>query len=335
MKYFYCHSYQMFNLALYYKNNLNEDIIVITEETNIVKACEYLNISYLKHKKFVFSDWEFIKKNRSVKRELSRVIKEVGESELHFSHTQSAVFCMLLIHKSKGNLFFHDFELVYPRYNFPVLKLKPVIKYAQRYLNILMISLLYKNVPLVLKKVNISGAMVGISLNYIHKKSKIKHYEEGNYYKTTLKLFKSYKLDYPKIKNLFIAQNYYVDYKSKPRNYNEILEKVFKMLVKYNFRLKKHPKFTEPSQISNLEKLPDFLPVELFFNCVENSIVSFHSASLITAGHFNKVKSISLINLINNADNELILNWRLKMSSWSTNLLFPGNIDDFESIIKN
>jgi hypothetical protein len=200
----------------------------------------------------------------------------------------------------------------------------------------LAIRVLYKNPPLILKKVNINGAMVGIKPDYIQKKSTLKHYEDREYYNTTLDLFKNFKLNYPKIKNLFIAQNYYIEYKRKPKKYNKTLENLFELLMKYDFKFKKHPKFKEPVQLSNLQKLPDFLPVELFFNCVENSIIAFHTTSLITASYFENIKAISVLDLINNSQRDFILNWRKKMKSYSGNqIYFPNSLEELNNLLKN
>lgn len=318
IKYFYCHSYQIFNLALYYKNNLNEDVIVITEETNIIKACDYLHIKYFSHKKFIFRDWEFIKKVLSVKKELKRVINEVGESELHFSHTQSALFCLLLIHRFKGNMFYHDFEIIYPKYIFPLKKIRSYI----RFFHMLLLRWIYWRIPLTLKKVNISGAMLGLMPEYIKQKHEVIHYEKSAYYDLTLKLFKTFKLDYPKIENLFIAQDHFIKPSKTSVEYNSKLSQLFDFLNTKKFVVKKHPKFNIPKELNDLEKLPDFLPVELFFNNVEKNVLSFHSSSLISASHFDNFKTVSLLELILDTKNDLLIEWKKEMVINSKNKIY-------------
>ena len=165
MKYFYCQSYQAFNLAL--AMNLDEEVTVITAASNVVKACEFLKMKCIEHKQF--STIDFIKDKNGVDKEINGLIEIIQDNELHFSHTQFAVFCFYLVKRLndiKRKTVFHNFELVYS---------KPTIKsiFSKSYLFTKVKQVLIKNrfnLSLEVRQSSIKSNMLSLKLDYIKKK---------------------------------------------------------------------------------------------------------------------------------------------------------------------
>lgn len=322
-KYFYCQSYQFFNLALSY--NMTEEIIIISSVKNIIDACKFLNIEYISHDPFTAI--EMIKRKNSVFIEINRIIKLIGNNELHFSHTQYAIFCFYLVKKSIDHnkiVIFHNFEFVYER-------IKIGFGYSHekiyKYFILMMLKLLY-NLPIELGKSSGNTFMICLKFSYIQRKVNKIIDNKDTYYIKTLECFKKFKINYPEINILFIAQ-----YPDNNFFYIEKIKEIFSILNNKLVSVKMHPKLGHVEGLNDCSILPEFLPVELFFNKVKNYVISFHSASLITASKFEQFKTISLLDIVGIED-PFILKVKCDLISKSNNkILFPKNIKELKEII--
>lgn len=298
MKYFYCQSYQVLNLALYNKFVLKKPVTVITASDNVSKACEYINVPVIRH--FLFTSRSFITESRAVKNEINNLLSIVGNDELHFSHTQFAVFCFLLIHssiKSGRRPIFHDFEMIYSPYK----KIFPNLREAKLIIQKLLLWAFYRGVRVVLRKAAKDNVMISLDLQYIQKNCLKVEYKAGEYYEKTLELFRKLNIQYPSFDFLFIAQNIETDSQNS-EEYNKKVTEIYSLLEQYSFVIKMHPKLGNIKSLSNCKTLPEFLPVEFFFNKVNYAIVAFSSASLVTAAKMENLSVISLNDLIPNND---------------------------------
>ncbi|MFW6025686.1 MAG: hypothetical protein ACOCRX_05025 [Candidatus Woesearchaeota archaeon] len=337
-KYFYCKSYQMLNLALYYKHILNENIIIITPESRIIEVCNFLNTDYIEHHPFKFKGWKslfpywlFLKYRKKVINEITRVNNIIKEEELHFSHDQFAVFCFLLISYNKNSsIYFHDFEFKYPRNKFPFPNIKSYIIWLQMFL----IKGIYKNPPLELRKTSNSGPVISLKHEFIIKKCNIFDYDADQYHQKTLALFKSLNINYPEIDRLFIAQNHNLNSKNYTKKQKLILEKIFATLNEYNFKVKRHPKFQEPFVGYDFPEIHRNIPVEFFFNKINICVVSFHSSALITAAKLDKFKVISLIDLIVDREKSYMQKWKKKLiKDTEDKIYFPQTLDELKNLL--
>ena len=323
MKYFYCQSYQAFNLAL--AMNLESEVTVVTAAENIIKACEFLKIEYLSHIKFSISD--FIYRKPEVDKEVQRLIRIIGQSELHFSHTQFAVFCFYLVKElndKNGATVFHNFEFVYSQ---P--KIKSVTNKSFLLTKIKQVYLSNKyNLPLEVRMSTKKSFMLSLMINYIYKNSKKVVDDKNDYYDLTLKMFKEFDFNFPVIENLFVAQTFSLGV-FNPEKTKEISS----VLNSEKIYLKEHPKLGPVKGLDKCIKLPDYLPVELFFQKVKGNVISFFSASLVTATKFDNIKVISLIDLIGTKDSFLEKVKKDLVLKSKNKILFPQSISEVKKLI--
>ncbi|OAN60341.1 hypothetical protein A8B79_10360 [Balneola sp. EhC07] len=285
-------------MALYNKFVLNNSVTVITASENVFKACEYIDIPVLRHR--LFKIRSFFTEIKAVKKEITTILNIVDNDELHFSHTQFAVFCFLLIHtmiKKGERPIFHDFEMVYNSFR----KKIPNFREAKLIIQKLLLVVFYEKVPLELRKTTKKNVMISLNLNFIKENSLVIEYETNQYYEKTLELFGKLNIDYSPFNFLFVAQNIKIG-SHNSKEYNKKVSEIYNLLEQYAFVVKMHPKLGNIGSLSNLETLPEFLPVEFFFNKVKHAVVSFSSASLVTASKMGGVSVISLNDLLPNND---------------------------------
>jgi len=316
--YFYCISYQAFILALRYQ--MDHDVTMITDASNIIKACEYLNVKYIIHTEY--TELDLIKRPKCVKAEITKVLKIIGNHEIHFSHTQYAPFCFLLINKANENgqkVVFHDFEFVYDRVDrLPLNKMNLILQF--KYFCIKQ----FYNAPIQLGMSSPGTYMICLKKDFIQDSNIHIIHDNEIYYDETLKLFRNIDLPRIDIKILFIAQTFDNE-KFFERN---AIEEVLNILNIEQVHIKMHPKLNSTNTLLNCKKLPDFLPVEFYFKSVNNIVISFHSASLITASKFNHLKVISLFDIVGKK-NEFSKKVKNKLLEKSDNrILFPSNINE-------
>jgi len=257
-----------------------------------------------------------------------RLLNTIEEKEFHFSHTQFAVFCFLLVKKlidKKNPVIFHDFEPVYKN----IRKYKPkTINNFKVITTCILLRILYR-LPLEIRESVKNSYIISLKQNYIHNSATQINNVKYIYFKETLQMFKSVDLNYPIINNLFIAQN--ID----PRFYKQdSVQKIIKIINNKNVTVKMHPKLGAVEGLNKCTILPEFLPVELFFNKVNTVVISIHSASLITASHFDNIKVISLIDIVSNKD-PFIFKVKNELQKLSNNkIIFPKTICEFLKLIK-
>lgn len=324
-KYFYCQSYQAFNLAI--KLNQETDVVVITGAPNIIKACEYLKIEYLVHTDY--PGLELVKQHNKVKRDISNLLETIGNNELHFSHTQFAVFCFILINeavKNRMNIFFHDFEFVYTRVKtLPIQKssLSLLLKYQA-------IKYLFK-VPLQLGMSTPGANMICLDLKILNNSNITLVHDKNDYFNETLRLFKTIQINVEPIKTLFVAQTFDDSGFFRKDKIDEVLQ----MLNTEKTHIKMHPKIANGNILAKCHVLPDFLPVEFFFSAVSKCVISFHSASLVTAAQFSNLQAISLIDLVG-VESEFNQKVKIDLMMKSTNrILFPKTIEELTVLIND
>ena len=324
MIYFYCQSYQAFNLAM--AISLSEDVVIISSVDNIFKASDFLGIRHIKQEQITLKD--FVLRKNKVDNEADRFLNIIGENEFHFSHTQYAVFEFYLIKRlnEKGRkTVFHNFEFVYFKPSLTSIFNKRYwrFKLFQVFLNI------KYNLPVELRMSSAASFIVSLKLNYIKDKCYKYINDKDDYFDITLNLFKTYEFDFPTVENLFIAQTF--------TNTNFfVFEKIQNLLPIINTEkvgLKNHPNLGEVKGLENCFHLPDFLPVEFFFNKVTKNIISFHSSSLVTASKFHQCKTISLLDIVGTDDVFLTLVKEKLIKDSKNKIYFPQGIDEFKFLL--
>ncbi len=293
MKFVYCQSYQVFNLAL--SMSLKDKVIVVSSAQNIIKACRFLKLDFVEHTPFRLKD--MIRNKKEADKEVQRLVEILQGHELHFSHTQFAVFCFYLVselNKCNSQVVFHDFELVYTK---PDISSLFSLHFWNANLNQQILKFRYK-VPFELRKSTGHAYIQSLSLDYIRKACYRTVNDKDDYFDITLQMFRDFKFDYPEIENLFVAQTFSNASLFKKDKIKELLP-----VINYpGMTLKNHPKLGAVKGLEECPALPDFIPVELFFQKVTGHIFSFHSASLVTASMIDHVKAISLLEIVKTDD---------------------------------
>lgn len=323
MKYFYCGSTQALLYALAHNN-----YIVVSPTETALEMCRVLDRELIEVKSGV-SIKELITKPRKIKRELNRLINIMADGEIHFSHTQFAVFCFILISKARKRnipIFFHDFEFVYPK--------KKDIKISFANLNVFfkkhIIDILY-NIHLSFKDLN-NGLVISIDNSFINQ-TNIKIIQDKElFYEQTLDFF----INAPKLNithnHVFLTQNLL---KNNLFEKNSIIA-LYEFLIKLGICVKLHPglKEEEANYFKQLIIPFNILPAEFIFNSIKYSIISVHSSALVTASKFNHLKSISLINLV--VPNDKLFFEKVKddlINKSSGKILFPNTFDELKLLI--
>lgn len=306
--------------------NMDEKVTVITGAGNIIKACDYLGVKYIKHE--IFSQRDIILKQTKCRAELHRLIKVIDNQELHFSHTQFAVFCFLLVDlamKHGNKVVYHNFELLYKRLDhLPFISVKNYLLGIRYFL----IKALY-NAPLQLGRAAPGIIMICLHTNFLEDKRITNLENRDTYFTETIKLFQSIKLPEAPINVLFIAQTFvgseFFD--------DSKIKEVISLLDNPSIHIKMHPKLRTEDLFRKCIQLPDFLPVEFFFNQCRHLVISFHSASLITASKFDHLKVISLLDIVGKK-NDFITKARdgLLVNS-SLKIIFPSSIMEFRNLL--
>lgn len=326
MKYFYCQSYQAFNLAL--ALSMEDKVTIISSAKNIIRACSFLKVDFIEHQQFRLKD--FIKKKSDVKNEVERLVSIIGHNEMHFSHTQFAIFCFYLVKKIndiKGKTIFHNFELIYkkPKNNFFDLFDKKYL-YAKIYSNYIKIRY---ELPVEIRRSTSNAHVICLQMEYILRKSSKIINDKTSYFEITLKMFKNFKFDYPTINHLFISQTFQVGDLFDIDKVSEVLP----IINQKHITIKNHPKLGDVKGLEKCKALPNYLPVELFFHKVKGNIISFHSASLVTASKFENINAISILDIVRTDDpfNDTMKSYLNKNSNYK--IKFVSKIDEFKNII--
>lgn len=326
MKYFYCQSYQAFNLAL--ALSMEDKVTIITSAENIIKACSFLKVNFIEHKPFGLKD--FIKKKSEINFEIERLVRIIDYNEMHFSHAQFAVFCFYLVKKindRKGKTIFHNFELLYkkPKSHFSNLLNK---QYLYSKINNVYLKLQYK-LPVEIRKSTSNAYVISLKMDYIQKKIFKIIDDKASYFDITLKMFKNYEFDYPKINHIFVSQTFeVVDLFDEDK-----INKVLPLINQKHITLKNHPKLGAVKSLEKCKTIPDYLPVELFFQKVIGSVISFHSASLVTASKFENINTISILDMVRTKDpfNDTMKSYLSEKSN--DKIRFISEIDELKNIL--
>ncbi len=326
MKYFYCQSYQAFNLAL--ALSMEDKVTIISSVENIIKACSFLEVDFIEHKKFRLKD--FIENKSDVNYEIERLVRIIDHNEMHFSHAQFAVFCFCLVKKindRKGKTIFHNFELVYKKLDSHFINLLNK-EYLYSKINNTYLKFQYK-LPVEIRKSTNNTYVISLNMDYIQRKSFKIIDDKASYFDITLKMFKNFEFDYPTINHIFVSQTFEVADLFDKDKINEVLP----IINQKHITLKNHPKLGAVKGLENCKTLPSYLPVELFFQKVKGSVISFHSASLVTATKFDNVNTISILDLVRTDDpfNDTMKSYLSEKSN--DKIRFISKIDEFKNII--
>ena len=307
---------------------MKDKVTIITAAENIIKACRFLKVDVIEHKPFGLKD--FRQENRYVNDEIERLNRIIDQDEFHFSHTQFALFCFCLakkINDRRGRTIFHSFELVYKKQN---VRITDLLSKQYWYIKIYKDYLKIKyNLPVEIRRSSSNAYVISLKLEYVQKRSFRIVEDKTSYFETTNLMFKNFKFDYPSINHIFVAQTF-----DAPDLFDEArITRVLPLIDQSHISLKNHPKLGAVKGLENCKTLPDYLPVELFFQKVKGSVISFHSASLVTASKFENVDAISIIELVRTNDPFIDTVMRYLKDKSDGRIRFVSELDELKNVI--
>jgi hypothetical protein len=301
MNYIFCPAYRSLFFALYLKN-LGKEIAIVTYNKDIKKYCIATNIDYLYFEVLRPGIISFYK-GGTLKKRLDILIEKIdfGKEDCFYLLDNAIAYEGFYLAKElskKGVAYFkntaRELKIYKPKFNRVFLE-KLVTKYL---LNIFLgLDLIFydtNNVP-----------RFGINDKFIEKYNIIKIAQDQDFDDLILDVVKKSKVNQKEYENLIISEG--------PGIINilkyDSIKNVYKNLVDLplEFAFKKHPdpiKAKYPIEVlyeelfKNCKEIPDYVPVELFFNNTKKNVVAIMSASLITASQLEHLKVISLLELV-------------------------------------
>jgi hypothetical protein len=185
--------------------------------------------------------------------------------------------------------------------------------------------------PLELRHAGKAMYVISLSLDYLRTKAHRVIDDKDSYYDQTLELFRTFTMPDLHFDFLFIAQTF-----SNKTLFNiERTYETIPVLAAHGFFVKMHPLLGKVKELEDCPVIPDYLPVELFMNSVKRAVVSFHSASLVTAARFPHIRAISLIDIVKGDEtyNEQIKQHLISQSD--NRIYFPQSIAEFRQLLKD
>ncbi|MCK4364487.1 MAG: hypothetical protein KAW45_00380 [Thermoplasmatales archaeon] len=341
MDYVCCGSHLPLLFALSLKNQ-GKDISVVTFSEDIIKFCKSENINHIPLE-YIMPSVSSINKVFTLKKMLDKIINQIDdgkENNFYITGQSKAIGSFYLakeLSKRGWNVYFTDSSWIQSK------------KYKNPW---------YK--PIFIRGEILRTALklfLGLDLKYftgrgipffgidekIREKYNIKDYPlKLTHEELIIEVSKNTKSNYKKCENLILDQGSFGDI-LKPGTIKNMYENMIKIPVEYTF--KKHPGSTAKDSLSdiaaidlfkNYGEVPRYIPVELLFNNIEKSVISVFSAPLITASHFDHLKSISLIELVEFNDDSYKKKIKDNLVKKSNNkILFPTSFEELNSILKS
>jgi len=336
MDYVFCGSYEPLFFALYLKS-LGKKITVVTHNKSIAKYCEVKNINYIQFENIrigVISIHKIFTFKKILNDVLKKIVLEKGDGFYLTGEikTYNAFYLAKELSK-KGVVYFYNsskyrLEKYKPPKNKPFFFRGGIIRLMLKlYLNLDLIYYNSRGVP-----------CFGIDDGFLKKHNIIKYDMDISAGEMLLNIAKRSEVNYKKIDNLIIDQGALeniIDLESLKKLYKNL----FKLPVEFAF--KKHPirpKNSSNSHFYNIfEKcydVPEYIPVELFFNDIKKNVFSIYSTSLVAASQFDHLKAISLLELVNWDNNSFKEEVKCHLTKKSNNkIFFPNSFDELKEII--
>lgn len=338
MHYIYCVSYEPLFFALYLKS-LGEKITVVTHNKNIAKYCEVKNINYIQFENIRINVTS-IHKIFTFKKILDNVLKKIvlEKGDIFYLTGEIKTYNAFYLAKElskKGVVYFYNsgkyrLEKYKPPKNKPFFFRGGIIRLMLKlYLDLDLIYYNSRGVP-----------CFGIDDGFLKKHNIVKYDTDISAGEMLLNIAKRSGNNYEKIDNLIIDQGALeniVDLESVKKLYKNL----FKLPVEFAF--KKHPRsVTQMKQpellfyeiFKSCDELPEYIPVELFYNNIKKNVLSIYSTSLVVASQFDHLKAISLLELVNWDNNSFKEEVKCHLTEKSNNkIFFPNSFDELKDII--
>lgn len=343
MNYVFCVGYKQLFFALYLKNVLEKEIVIVTHSTDVIKFCKSEKITYIQikqHSPRITSLFKLF----ALKKALDEVIKKVDmHREDTFFMTGKVVgyelFYLAKELSKKGNVYI--VRTMRELKNFKPPRFKPIFirgTIGKFFLKIVLdLDLMYYE--------SNKDPRLGIDNSFLEKYGIKEYVTDLDIEGMTLEAVKKSKSNYKEYDNLIIDGG---DRPGGTISFDSI-RKLYKNLseLPIKFVFKKHPSPQQNKQAdlyySELlnywdkpEELPDYIPVELFCNNIKKNVIAIFSVSLTTASQLQHLKAISMLELVDWSNESYKKEFKDYLIKESKNkIIFPKSFEELKEILLN
>lgn len=340
MDYVFCSSYGAIFFAFHLKNS-GRNIKLISDNFSIGKYCRAAAIDCI-YFDYINVTTPTLYKMFALKEKIDSLIKEIGiqkDDNLYLLGNLYDISSFYLAKEwaKKGNVYFGLLGMgigynVYEEKG--KLNLRRWIRTLSRYMYKMFLGL-----DLILLEVNKKPAY-GIGDRFLQKNGIKNLCLEKNLTELQLEAIKKNPIKLKEYNNLIITEGDVSDVINE-----DSVTKIYRNLLELpcEFAIKHHPQVVRNSESygfkqipTNLEELPDYIPVELLLNNIRKNVVSVYSGSLIPASKLEHLRAISMLELVQWVDESFkseVKEWLMKESNGR--IIFVTTFDELSKLLES
>lgn len=301
MNYIFCGAYRALFFALYLKN-LGKPITIITYNKDIIKYCNAADIDYV--------DYELLRPNLmtffmvgALRSRLDNLIEKIdfGKEDCFYLLGNAVAYEGFYLAKElskKGVVYFKQVDVQWKKYK---------LNFNRVFLERSFIRLLYKlflGLDLIFYETN-RVPRYGINDKFLKRYGIIKIAQDQDINDLILEVVRKSEIGREEYENLVISDGPGIEAVAKYESIKNVYKTILNLPLEFAF--KKHPdpiKAKYPIEVlyeelfKNCEEIPDYIPVELFFNNIKKNVISIGSVALITASKLKNLNAVSLLELV-------------------------------------
>lgn len=338
MNYIFCGSYEALFFALYLKS-LGKKITIVTYSKNIIKYCKAEKIDYTKYNQIIITGSSFYKVF-AFKQNLDKLIKKMnfGKKDKFFlTGRKKAIDAFYLAKRlsKKGTVYYYpsgvisENEKIYESTRYKSIFIRgEILKFIVKIF--LDLDLMYyqgHGIP-----------VIGVDDKFLKKHNIVKYVTDMTCEDIKLDAVIKYKSNYKEFDNIIIGQGSLKNI-IKFDSLAEIYKNLSELIGEFAF--KKHPIQSKGANglyfiklFKDCEDIPEWVPVELYFNNIKKNVISVYSVSLIIASQFSHLKAISLLELVEWYNESFKRDVkRLLIKKSGNKIFFPNSFDELKEII--
>lgn len=337
MDYVFCGAYAALFFALHLKK-MGKKITIITHNKNIIKYCKAEKIDYIKYNQIIITGWSFYKVF-ALKQNSDKLIEKINfcKKDRFFllgNRKQFDAFYLSKELSKKGVVYYYSMSILTKNRIYKPPVCKPV--FIRGEISRIVLKL-FMDIDIVYYQVH-GVPVIGVDNKFL-KKHDIREYEIDLSPEDILfNLVNKNKTNYEEFENLLVDEGPIIKI-VKRDSLIELYENLLKLPIKFAFKL--HPTQLRRTSdaafydiFKSCNKIPEYIPIELFFNNVKKNVISGYSTSLVTASKFEHLKAISLLELVEWYDDSFKKDIKRGLIERSKNkILFPNTFNELKEII--
>lgn len=312
-----------------------DNITIISDRSDIIKLCKYLNISFVEFPKINIKEMALHSKRIKSFINNKLQVQDYKSFNIHLTHKNFGLHSIVaMVFCKYGNVYFHKTELDTEAYYKTIFYNKRcfLIDFKQG----ILFWLIYKPLIQLMWGLSITykevlGQMIPVMKERSLKKNGIQIVEYKELNKFFIDSYSEVSLNIPQCKNLYIYDD--VDEMSSMIERKSLLD-LSKLIGQQDVVYKFHPNRNYDIQ-NDVKCYETFIPAELIINNVKNSVVGLVSASLRYSAKKRSIKTISCIELVKWIEEKDKLFFIEYLKNWSENILYPKTIEELINYLED